>query len=552
MMESMDRNTNSSNLCSDEKGGWWTTGILIGLVAVGAIVRLSGLRDFALSPDDLLHVEISHDGSLGQVWKKSLTNMHPPLLFFLLRGMVEISSDEIFLRSIAWLPGLATIPMLFFLGRRAIGSVGGVAMAFLATLGFGPMIVSQVIRQYSLFTLLVVVALYLALRVTEEETPLALAGYSLTITALTWLHYSAVIPLAGVGIALGSKWIRKRQVTRALAKLVIVHLLPIVSLAWLYLHQVFALGSLHTSVRQTYLSAFFPESFAGYAGNLVGLMGFFSRPALAYPLLILVVLGLPVLVLRGRTWLAIAVVSTFSVNLALTFLEKYPFGSTRHSLFLLPFVALPLGAAVEFLISNLAMRNLARLGIVGRNIVQRPWLARSLGVSILVASCALALVGLPKTRFLRRTLDSSGYAWAEFPVLRADYEALMATLEKRMRENDIVLTNQQTRHYFVRASGYRLPEQLSPRCQRIRMGRIESYFTAKYIIKNEADLVSAVAAIRPHLIGRAVGRIWLINIGWRSLKGLIAPGSPFHPRIVGELDPGGMHLYVLSPAIFMG
>ena len=47
---------------------WLGYATLLGLVGVGAFVRITGLDDYWFSPDDLLHLEIASGSDLGEVW----------------------------------------------------------------------------------------------------------------------------------------------------------------------------------------------------------------------------------------------------------------------------------------------------------------------------------------------------------------------------------------------------------------------------------------------------------------------------------------------------
>ena len=183
--------------------------IIIGfLLAVfvlgGAVMRFDGLGEYFFSSDDALHIAVARADTFTEFWNNVKNgDVHAPLHPFLIFLALKISDNEIFLRSIAIIPSLILILVLYFVGRERGGRSGGLLVAFFGATSFALISVSQTIRDYSWFLLLISLALYFFGRYRSRGNRRDLTWYALTAGVAMLFSYTAVFVIAGIGISYG-------------------------------------------------------------------------------------------------------------------------------------------------------------------------------------------------------------------------------------------------------------------------------------------------------------------------------------------------------------
>ena len=105
-----------------------------GLALAALAVRIPGL-DQSLFGDELFTYDTAAVGSLHDlIHAVRTTEVSPPAFFVVAWLARRIGSDEIWLRLPSLVCGVATIPLVFAVGRRLVGSRGALVGAGLATL----------------------------------------------------------------------------------------------------------------------------------------------------------------------------------------------------------------------------------------------------------------------------------------------------------------------------------------------------------------------------------------------------------------------------------
>ncbi|MBT8487480.1 MAG: hypothetical protein KJO65_01510, partial [Gemmatimonadetes bacterium] len=194
------------------------------LVAAAVFIRLSGLSEWWLNPDEGIYYSLITRDSFQGFWQEVLANAHPPLYYMLLRGLGSLTWDFSFLRGFSVLWGAIGIVGIWAVARQlasppspssegpqplrtsaeaagppaepdssaearviAAGFVAAFIMAFAPT----PVEMAQVIRPYAFQTALLAWALFFLLAHLRAPSGRSLAGY-LTLTCLALLtHYSS-------------------------------------------------------------------------------------------------------------------------------------------------------------------------------------------------------------------------------------------------------------------------------------------------------------------------------------------------------------------------
>jgi uncharacterized membrane protein len=169
--------------------------LLVLLVLVGAWLRAYELDKFAPNVDELMHLQIAEGRDLREVWQFSLLETHPPLGHFLRYWWNQLIApgDIVAARLPSVLLGLLAIPVYFGLGREVGGRAGGLTCAFIAALGYLPVVQSQLVRNYALFILLIggMMWAFLCLRRDWNARNLALYAILSLLSVLT--HFGGVL-----------------------------------------------------------------------------------------------------------------------------------------------------------------------------------------------------------------------------------------------------------------------------------------------------------------------------------------------------------------------
>jgi len=364
-------------------------GLLVVLVAAFA-VRISGLGEWWLNPDEGIYYSILTRVSFGGFWDEVATNAHPPLYYLLLRGLGLLTWDFSWFRGFTLVCGLGAVWAIWAVARSlaglgARGTVAGLVAAVAVAFAPGAIELSQVIRPYMLQAALLGGALFFLLRYLEEArgsdgaraaaeptrpdsfrsegAGRNLPAYVALILLALLTHYSSVLALAAFGLVVLHDGFAHGHQRRAWRRLLAMHLIPGVLLGLVYLVHLRPLmnSALADEALDGWLSPYMIDS-PGDAW--LGFLGF--QHILAHPWLrgLTAVLALAALVVSAlsrpddresgpdpRRPAAVMGAGLVVAALAAA-LGAYPFGSTRHSAWLLVFIVPGLGWIVAYALSR--------------------------------------------------------------------------------------------------------------------------------------------------------------------------------------------------------
>lgn len=364
-------------------------GLLVVLVTAFA-VRVSGLGEWWLNPDEGIYYSILTREFFGGFWDEVASNAHPPLYYLLLRGMGLLTWDFEWFRGFSLICGLGAVGAVWAVARSLAGSgargtVAGLVAA--VTLAFAPGAVelSQVIRPYMLQVALLGSALFFLLRYLEgvrapdarprAEEPNSVAWFRsdgagrdlsayLALVVLALLtHYSSVLALAAFGLVVLHDGLSHGSRRPAWRRLMTIHLVPGVVLGLVYLVHLRPLMS--SDLAGDALDGWLRPYMIDRPGDAwLGFLGF--QHILAHPWLrgLTATLSLTALVVSALTRPgahadgpdprrpAVLVGAGLFVAVLAAALGAYPFGSTRHSAWLLVLVVPALGWIVAYALSR--------------------------------------------------------------------------------------------------------------------------------------------------------------------------------------------------------
>jgi hypothetical protein len=182
--------------------GWpanlnWVAGAVL---ALAFLLRLKAALGTFLNPDEALHFLIVNQPTLGGAYRASLTSAHPPLYFVLLYFWRFTASSEVMLRLPSVLAGTAAAWFVFQWVRTVLGTTAGLVALILTA--FAPPLIglSAEVRGYAILLLFLAASLYFAERVFRERTSVAVARYSLFFYLAIVTHYSALWFAMAMGI----------------------------------------------------------------------------------------------------------------------------------------------------------------------------------------------------------------------------------------------------------------------------------------------------------------------------------------------------------------
>ncbi|MEN0109443.1 MAG: glycosyltransferase family 39 protein [Planctomycetota bacterium] len=180
---------------SEPTRGWFAWAVAAATL-FAAVWRAAWIEAPSLDHDEVYEV-VHRTTDLGE-----LVGRHdgfPPLYRWIASWAIELTGRDLTVRWFSWLAGVATVPIVAWLGRRVGGATAGVVAAAFLAVSANHVLVSQHGRGYALMTFFVAWLLLAAWRVREsgawrDWASLGVAGWLGCAT-----HYFAGIPLLLVG-----------------------------------------------------------------------------------------------------------------------------------------------------------------------------------------------------------------------------------------------------------------------------------------------------------------------------------------------------------------
>lgn len=531
--------------------------MVLWLMIIGTIVRVFGLSDFYFSPDDVMLLGVATGETFVDVWKASLKQTNAPLYYFPLHYMLKIGRNEVFLRGISIVPGVGSILVFFMLGRKANGAISGVTMAFLATFSFGAILLSQVIRNYSLMVFFLSCALWLYLSYLQDEKLKYLGGYVCFMILAISAHYPAVIPLVAMSTVLLVRMVVRRVRASEYGKVFLFHTPLVVIVGFFYFSHISGVlqNEYSKKFKETYLKPYFPETVPELIENIPDFFEYLFLPSMAPWMLILGVLGFVVLWKTRRREVAAIIFVTFAINFALTLAGIFPFGGARQSIYLFPVVGILIGASVQYAFDF--VRDRCRPSEDSRmvELVERHrWRIAFAAAGVFVATTILIAVVFKRSDFLRRYPCSHGCSIKEFPLRRDNYNRMIDFLTNSLRPTDVILTNRQSSHYLLWLCGRQDMQYLSELLVRFRYRGYEAFSILPWKFENDERLREAFREVARYTTMRESSRVVLLNIGWEDPIHAVFSSDPFYRDAVNEelSVPGGFVYIMKGRAILEG
>ncbi len=177
------------------------TGPLVLILLLSLAIRLWGIGTQSLWHDEVL-TTISATVPLAKVVHSVEHNENkPPLYFFLMNLWVRVAGlSETALRLPSAVFGVAGVAVIYLLGRDLFDARTGLVAALLLAFSRYHIAYSQEARTYSLTFLLVLFAVWFALRITRRNSMLDQIGYVACAAGAMYAHPFAAFALAAINV----------------------------------------------------------------------------------------------------------------------------------------------------------------------------------------------------------------------------------------------------------------------------------------------------------------------------------------------------------------
>jgi hypothetical protein len=344
------------------------TNLVVGLILASAFgLRLAASLGTFLNPDEALHFLLVNQPSVGAAYRASLTNAHPPLYFFFLYFWRFWGTSEVMLRLPSVVAGTAAAWITFQWIRLVLGTSAGFVGLILAS--FCPPLVGlgAEVRGYALLLLCLASALYFLERAFRDKSTAMIVWCSLGLYLAVLTHYSALWFTIALGIY---TLLRIREWPRRAAAVWALFQSGAGAIyAFLYITHI---SKLRGSAMESDASAGWLQALYYHAGSrsviafvrdaTTALFAYFLSLSAGAEIALLVFVAAVVWLVSGVRrrgtevpWtFGILLVLPFAVNALAGIADVYPYGGTRHCVYLSLFAI----AGFSYLLSKGALRKI--------------------------------------------------------------------------------------------------------------------------------------------------------------------------------------------------
>lgn len=330
-----------------------TSTLIVGALTILAVlVRMEDCSKWWLNPDEGIYYSVAIQPSLARLVAGTVAHVHPPLYYMFLWSLAHWTHDFQNLRLLSILCGSLCVPATFVLSLTATNNNAAtkstygntatnlllswrhliaIACATLVALSPACITLSSVLRPYSLLLLLSLLSIIGALKGCRENSSRWILLYQITISMALLTHYSAVL----VMVLLAPCWPSRRAWWAANRDVLIV------------LGLVFAINLqfvLQRPVVWNFRKKYLGNQFINSPYALVRLTGelfiYNSTNYLGISMAILWLLSIAGECIGPRTPLNRVVITSFLLPVLLSIAGAYPFGGSRHTHYLIPFLLL--------------------------------------------------------------------------------------------------------------------------------------------------------------------------------------------------------------------
>lgn len=302
-------------------------------------LRIYSVRDLAFNDDEFWHLTVAGQETL---WEVILANfreeVHPPLSYIILHYMMQISSNDLWLRMSSIIPGVLLIPAMYVFGRLYIGKAAAYFLAFLFAFGAMPLSISIPLRPYPLMMLALTLAAIFVENFRRTQNRKYLAYYFIAMMTAIELIHSAALAVFSFGLILLYRAFKEKKYHDFTIIAVMHGFLAFLVIGYAVLLK-------HFGFDGRIPGYFSPYSWMYYFNNYLQLVFWFPLGSTAKDFFagifslfaIISLFATPIALFRSRNWLLLQMIFLPLILIIVTdYLRIFPFSPVpRNNLFLL-------------------------------------------------------------------------------------------------------------------------------------------------------------------------------------------------------------------------
>lgn len=410
--------------------------LLAAILLAGLFARSWGIWEYQFSPDEMLFLIIAKGETLGEVWRRGLAELHPPLAHFIRHYLLLLPDGPFIQRLFSVAAGMAAILGIYQFGRALRGQWAGVFCAGCMALLPVAVSASMTIRNYAFFMAFLAWALVFFARYLHRRQRHDLIIFISLMVLAAATHFSGFIAAAICGLC-AAFWLLREKRTRELAFLCFSYT-PLLLLALSFYPYYLTADSpiptwnrflagtdpaiSHTAGLSTGLLTYFIPFLHLLRHYNIGGAGILSSVVLTAAIGLMALHTFGLYRMRTSPYAFSLVLTAWLVALAAAGSGFYAFAGTRHNYYFLPFFILPFWYALEVPINKLLFKRYA--------------------IHTAAALVCLMAVGLKASHI---------YEWygEEFSLKHADYEAGQAYLLAHVQPGDAIVTGRIAAYFYL-------------------------------------------------------------------------------------------------------
>lgn len=178
--------------------------------AVGLALRIFHIDFQSLWVDELLVILKAEQKSLWEIVEASKVDVHPPLYDYLIHFWIYFGKTVWILRFFSLIFGVASIPLIYWIGKKFYGEKVGLTAAFILTIWPFSIWYSQEIRPYTLIFFFGLLAIGFFLKGLETNSLKYWSSFIIVIILCLYTHHSTLYLILVFNIFMAISWLNKK------------------------------------------------------------------------------------------------------------------------------------------------------------------------------------------------------------------------------------------------------------------------------------------------------------------------------------------------------
>lgn len=491
------------------------------ILILGMYVRIYGLSIYYYNNDEVNNLAMaSYDGLIAFLKNNLIRDTHPIFARLPAHIILRFTDSEFWLRTISMVPGILFIIISFLIGKRFVGNLAAILMAFIAAFGYEFIILSQIVRHYMLFIFCVSAALWFLLKYFENKVRHNIYYYFLFCFLACFTHYASAIFVTASGLTLAIYQIFNKE---KFGKVFF----------WLYAHLILGLlVVIYSYGQKSYMVPVFtyapnpiprnPSIFIKTIQDFLELISFKEKQA-SYFLLVLLFAGIYNSIIKRKWFISLILFLMVTINIIFAFYKIFPFSAFRVCLYLAPVIMLLLGYGIQFIYEGFAKE----MEDISGAYKKHKWFNKLTEFRFLLFAGAGIIFSVASIFYIHKNDYYRKNNLLYFPIHKQEYENTLIKLIENVGDNDVILTEGTTANYLlfkIRAKNV----------QYIGKGIARLIYKGRYIyfnynkhwnsITSKGEFLRYIKELSLYEDMTKVEKLWIFRIGWPTTLSFVSSG----------------------------